>query len=58
MKKSDYRKSKKFLRVTLRAAGYNKPWGTLCLLGKAVTANLFEDLTQEKSLWPRIVKRE
>lgn len=29
------------------------PQGSLCLLGKAVTANLFKDLTQEKGVWPR-----
>lgn len=33
-------------------------WNTLCLLIKAVTANLFKGLTQEKSLWPRVVKWE
>lgn len=33
-------------------------WNTLCFIIKAVTANLFKGQTQEKSLWPRVVKWE
>lgn len=33
-------------------------WNTLHLLIKAVTADLFKGLTQENSLWPRVVKWE